>query len=264
MAEIRIAGENDVATVDGLIEALLVEVPDLVVHVPDLADPSTLVVVAEEAGVVVGYLIGLATTSDDEQRVVLNSVFVLPENRSQSIGRDLIWRFSDWAIELNCRAVHAEAPTSAPRAQDFLQQCGFNVRSVGRVQKIEAGSERNNVNDEQPWFSVRCHFALNDDGPFDYEERITLWRADSAEEAIESAENEACRYADSLGYRYLNACSSYHLFDTGFAVEGKEIYSEMRQSKLNSDAYLDRYFFTGLENGSDRWPSSPNSDSKLL
>ncbi len=262
MAEIRIAGENDASTIHGLIEALAVEVPDLVPKMPDLTDKSTVVVVAEEAGVVVGCLVGLALSSDEEPRVVLDSVFVLPENRSQSIGRDLVWRFSDWAIELDCRAAHALAPTSAPRAQDFLQQCGFNVRSIERVQIVEAGSERNNVNDEQPWFSVRCHFALKSDGPFDYEERITLWRADSAEEAIESAENEARRYADSLGYRYLNACSSYQLSVTGFAVEGKEVHSEMRKSKLDSDAYLDRYFFTGAENSSYRRLRSPNGDSK--
>jgi hypothetical protein len=53
----------------------------------------------------------------------------------------------------------------------------------------------------------------------------------------------------------LDTCTSYHLFDTGFATEGKEMWSEMRKSELEPFAYLDRYFFTGAENG-DRGPKS--------
>lgn len=242
---------SDASAIEGLIEALAIEVPDLAVEMPDLADQSLLVVVAEKEDNVVGCLVArLALSAEKATCVVLESVFVVPEHRGESIGSGLVSRFSDWAIELDCGQAHAQAPISAPRAQHFLQQCGFNVRSVGRVQIVQAGTERFNVNDEEPWYSVRCHFALKDNGPFDYEERITLWQSDSHGGAIKLAEDEALSYAADNGYRYLKACNCYHLSDTGFAIEGKEIYSEMRKSDLEPDAYLDRYFFTGRENGS--------------
>ena len=192
MAEVRLATDGDLSKVEALIEMLAGEVPDLEVQTLELGDGSTLVVVAEEAEGIVGCLAGRRVPPvGNPTSVVIDSVFVLPGHRSRSLGHKMVWRFIDWAIELNCPEAHVEAPISAPRAQEFLQNCGFNVRSVGRVQIVEAGLERNNVNDEEPWFSVRCHFALNDAEGFDYEERVTLWRADSAALAIERAEDEA-------------------------------------------------------------------------
>lgn len=60
------------------------------------------------------------------------------------------------------------------------------------------------------WYGVRCVFQH---GPADiegtsYEERVTLWRAASFDEAIESAEQEARQYADDLGdVTYLDLAS---------------------------------------------------------
>jgi len=56
--------------------------------------------------------------------------------------------------------------------------------------------------DSTPWFGVRCLFQHSDPGAATgvlYEERVTLWRAPSAEEAIARAEAEAASYAADLG-----------------------------------------------------------------
>lgn len=103
------------------------------------------------------------------------------------------------------------------------------------------------------WYSVRCHFYHPPElvGQALYEERITLWRATGFDRAIELAEVEVAEYAVDTGARYLRACTVYDLFETGFAVEGREVFSEMRASELDPDAYLSRYFFTGSERARD-------------
>ena len=105
---------------------------------------------------------------------------------------------------------------------------------------------------DEPWYSVRCHF-LHRAGEWSeqqmYEERITLWKADSFEHAIQRAEVEALEYIESINAVYLNAATSYHLFEVGFAIDGAEVFSEMRRSDLEASAYLDRFFFTRGENG---------------
>jgi hypothetical protein len=46
----------------------------------------------------------------------------------------------------------------------------------------------------EPWYSVRCLFHDQDRAL--YEQRITLWQAESFEHAIEQAEREANEYAE--------------------------------------------------------------------
>lgn len=48
---------------------------------------------------------------------------------------------------------------------------------------------------DEPWYSVRCLFAFEAEHGTMYEERVTLWRASSFEEAIARAELEAAEYA---------------------------------------------------------------------
>jgi hypothetical protein len=72
----------------------------------------------------------------------------------------------------------------------------------------------------EPWFSVRCLFHDPDVGL--YEERITLWQANSFERAIEQAEREANEYAEILDLRYVGLAQAYHLGDE--AIEsGSEV-----------------------------------------
>jgi hypothetical protein len=104
------------------------------------------------------------------------------------------------------------------------------------------------------WYAVRCIFRSGwppDEPPTDvrhYEERITLWRAGSVEEAIELAETEAAEYAaiiDEAPSEYLGLAQAYVLGDP--PDHGTEIYSLIRDSRLDPDDYLDAFFDTGAE-----------------
>jgi hypothetical protein len=114
------------------------------------------------------------------------------------------------------------------------------------------------VTDEQPsepWYAVRCVIRTAENrpwGPTDltpgvsaYEERITLWRASSPEEAIARAEAEAKDHAETLGDTYVGLAQLYHLFDS--PGDGAEVFSLIRDSPLDPDEYLDRFFDTGHE-----------------
>jgi hypothetical protein len=98
---------------------------------------------------------------------------------------------------------------------------------------------------DRRWFSVRCIFRGDDDTPTSYEERITVWRAMSFEEAIALAEAEAGDYAELVGSRYLGLAQAYHLFDE--IGHGVEVYSLIRDSNLPPDAYLSTFFDTRWE-----------------
>ena len=94
------------------------------------------------------------------------------------------------------------------------------------------------------WFSVRCVFR--DEGIGAYEERITLWRAKDAAEAIRLAEAEAIEYAGMLDeFSYAGLAQSYELADP--VGHGAEVFSLFRESDLEPEAYLDTFFDTGNE-----------------
>ena len=112
--------------------------------------------------------------------------------------------------------------------------------------------------DEQPWYAVRCVFRATENRPWRpvdlrrgesaYEERITLWRAASFEEAVERAEAEAREYAAGIvddSIEYVGFAQAFHLF--GEPNDGEEIFSLIRVSDLDSDDYIDRFFDTGRE-----------------
>jgi hypothetical protein len=97
----------------------------------------------------------------------------------------------------------------------------------------------------QQWYAVRCVFQLPADAGFAYEERITLWRATYAEDAIEQAELEASRYMDGMDLKYLKLVQSFHLFEP--PDHGKEVFSLIRESELPPNDYLSAFFDTGRE-----------------
>ena len=103
----------------------------------------------------------------------------------------------------------------------------------------------------ESWYSVRCVLALGwppEAAGETYEERITLWRASSAKEAIARAEAEALDYAaviEESPCTYTGLAQCYRLVDE--PGDGAEVFSLMRDSKLEPDAYLDRFFDTGSE-----------------
>jgi hypothetical protein len=104
---------------------------------------------------------------------------------------------------------------------------------------------------EVKWFAVRCLFLVADPSPEDdgtYEERITIWRASSVEEAVEQASIESRAYAASTGdqpLRYLDLAQAYRL--DGDVSEGAEIFSMMRDSPLDPESYLSAFYDTGAE-----------------
>jgi hypothetical protein len=101
----------------------------------------------------------------------------------------------------------------------------------------------------EPWYAVRVVIRFGDDGPTStYEERITLWRAPSADEAIEMAEAEAAGYAESLeNAEYTGFAQSFNLFVGDSVGHGDEVFSLMRDSDLDTEDYLDAFFDTGAE-----------------
>jgi len=97
------------------------------------------------------------------------------------------------------------------------------------------------------WFSVRCVFQWHSRQGQPFEERITLWRATSVDDAIRSAEEEALAYAEASDVTYLRFAQAYAL-DEGVAIgHGTELYSLLRDSELAPEQYLDAFFDTGRE-----------------
>jgi hypothetical protein len=101
----------------------------------------------------------------------------------------------------------------------------------------------------EPWYAVRCVIRSTDGGPTStYEERITLWRAPSPDEAIELAEAEAADYSASLEHaEYTGFAQSFNLFVGDTVGHGDEVFSLMRDSELDTEDYLDAFFDTGAE-----------------
>src|SRR5258705_9133727 len=96
----------------------------------------------------------------------------------------------------------------------------------------------------QGWFSVRCVFRAKDRPA--YEERITLWQADSIDSAIRMAEVEASEYADDVGFEYVGLAQAYDI-KSELVGSASEVFSLIRASELQPADYIDRFFDTGTE-----------------
>ena len=97
---------------------------------------------------------------------------------------------------------------------------------------------------EPGWFAVRCVFRWTQ--PPTYEERITLWQAESLDDAIARAEAEALAYAKRRNSEYLEMAQAYWIGSVPPA-DGSEVFSLMRDSELDPDDYLDTFYDTGRE-----------------
>ncbi|TDB82712.1 hypothetical protein E1264_31065 [Actinomadura sp. KC216] len=94
------------------------------------------------------------------------------------------------------------------------------------------------------WFGVRCVFRDSIAGT--YEERITLWEARDFDDAISMAESEALEYASILdGVSFAGLTQAYFVGDA--PGHGSEVFSLIRESDLNVEDYLGRFFDTGDE-----------------
>jgi hypothetical protein len=100
--------------------------------------------------------------------------------------------------------------------------------------------------DYSGWYGVRCVFRLRESEGGPYEERITLWRAQSFDEAHELAEREARRYAEDRQAEFLEHSESYWIDPEIFEVDA-EVFSWLRKSKLGSAEYISTFYSTGRE-----------------
>src|SRR5207248_2714888 len=79
-----------------------------------------------------------------------------------------------------------------------------------------------------------------------YEERITVWRAGTLDEAIALAEADARDYAETLPpNEYLGLAQAYEMADS--LEQGADVFSLIRESHLQACDYLDAFFDTGSE-----------------
>jgi hypothetical protein len=92
------------------------------------------------------------------------------------------------------------------------------------------------------WFAVRRVFRFHETT---YEERVTVWRAASFEEADRLAEAEAVEYAELAQAHLLAFSQLYRAGET--PKEGSEVFSLLRDSDLEPDDYLDHFFNDGEE-----------------
>lgn len=103
--------------------------------------------------------------------------------------------------------------------------------------------------DDEPWYSARCifHHRATATRPAYYEERIVLLRADDFDHALRRAEDDARAYAALLdGVEYVEHLDVYHLFESSIG-DVTEVFSLIRESRLEPEAYISRFFDTGSE-----------------
>jgi hypothetical protein len=102
----------------------------------------------------------------------------------------------------------------------------------------------------EPWYSVKCLFyhptrkSASED--FLYEERVTLWKAATFEEAHRFAEREASQYAEEAKCVFVASTDSFHLFDKELQ-SGSEVYSTMRGSNLQPTVYRKTFCVTSRD-----------------
>lgn len=105
------------------------------------------------------------------------------------------------------------------------------------------------MNAMKQWYGVRTLYRHDGrpapDGSLMYEERIVLFHAEDAEEALSLAEHEASEYADDPEIHYLGFAQCY-LCD-GRPGASFEAFSLMRENPLPPEAYIEGYFHTGRE-----------------
>ena len=101
----------------------------------------------------------------------------------------------------------------------------------------------------EPWYGVRLVYRLTFASRRAFEERVLIVRADGFDSAIARAEQISRDDYENESTIYTNYAMAFHIFDeNGDAlVEGVEVFSLIRESDLDVDAYLNRFHDTGNE-----------------
>lgn len=104
------------------------------------------------------------------------------------------------------------------------------------------------MNDEV-WYGARCVFrfdGMSDDDPTPaFEERVTLHRAESFEEAAEAAIRAAQAYEAEPGPVFVGTVDVYRLAEE--PGDGAEVFSLLRQNEASASEYVCRFVRTGSE-----------------
>jgi hypothetical protein len=98
------------------------------------------------------------------------------------------------------------------------------------------------------WIAVRTVIGTPwEEGQRCYEERITLWRSHSYEDAFRRAAADAASYVAQWDppAEVLSLQQGFQLFDA--PGDGTEVFSLIRDSDMQPEDYLDRHFDTGKE-----------------
>jgi hypothetical protein len=106
------------------------------------------------------------------------------------------------------------------------------------------------ANDGKLWFSARTVYEHDKTGDGLFEERIVVVRADGFEDALERAGVEATGYAEAVGCVYTGYVSVFEIVEETVG-DGTEVFSLMRDSDLNAEEYIDRFYTTGDERSDD-------------
>ncbi|WP_326825605.1 GNAT family N-acetyltransferase [Streptosporangium sp. NBC_01639] len=98
-----------------------------------LGDPYRLVMVAEDAGLIIGHLTGTLSGPTPMRPVkvaTLGSVYVQPAHRGQKIGAGLVEEFRAWARHHGAQYAGVTSYASNEAAVRFYERNGFAMRSV--------------------------------------------------------------------------------------------------------------------------------------
>lgn len=100
----------------------------------------------------------------------------------------------------------------------------------------------------EPWYGVRLLYRLTGTSRPAYEERIIIVRADSDDDAIAKGELYSKDY-ESEATEYIGYAMAFHIFDENGPClgPGTEVFSLIRESQLDANAYIDRFHDTGSE-----------------
>jgi hypothetical protein len=97
------------------------------------------------------------------------------------------------------------------------------------------------------WYAVRSVFQTPAEPDHVYEERVTLWRAESRDDARGRAEAEAAEYAEFAGAVHLSGFAQIYPLADAPPRDGTEVFSLVRDSPLPPNAYIDRFLANGHE-----------------
>jgi hypothetical protein len=105
------------------------------------------------------------------------------------------------------------------------------------------------------WFGVRSVFQhqRQDISPGSnlYEERVVIVRAADFATALGKAESEAGEYACDDDVQFLGFSQAFEIYEDPSSPPA-EVFSLMRESPLDAEAYIDSFFSTGSEREKDK------------